>query len=71
MKKALEGFTDKNVQWLILALKSEHPEWTAKKNETAYITFSALEGAIIFSAMTENSNHLNKVSKSLKSLIAE
>ena len=70
IKEALQDFTQQNIQWLELAIKLRHEDWPAKKrNETAAIVFSALEGAITFSALTEQSQHLDKVSRSLQRFI--
>ena len=66
IRQALQDFTAKNLTWLESALKKLHPSWPAKKlKETAAMTFSALEGAITFSALSNDTSHLEQVGKAL------
>ncbi len=70
IRKILEDFSDQNIAWLENALKHQLPNWTnAKARGVASVVFATLEGAMIFAAMTEKSDHIRHVSKSLKALL--
>ncbi|MEM1297557.1 MAG: hypothetical protein AAGH89_19475, partial [Verrucomicrobiota bacterium] len=70
VRDALAEFTLRNIDWLERAMKVEHPEWQADEiKDTASLIFSALEGAIVFAAMTDNPAHLKRVGERLQKLV--
>jgi len=70
MKVILKSFTTKNIEWLGNAIQQHKADWPAKQvKETALVTFSALEGAMTFAAMSGNKSHLVNVGKGLEQLV--
>jgi len=69
---SLAEFTDKNIVWLEQALRLQCSGWSdAKVKQSALSIFSALEGGMIFAALTQQPDHLQQVGDWLKKLVSE
>ncbi|MGJ8725541.1 MAG: TetR/AcrR family transcriptional regulator [Roseibacillus sp.] len=70
IRETLESFSQENLNWLEQAISSEYEDWAPQKVENmAAVIFSALEGAITFSAMINQPSHLKQVGDSLLEMV--
>ncbi len=70
MLKVLEDFSNDNLKWLTESLETTCPNWElSRRREMSLVIFSALEGAMTFSAMTGQSKHLHQVGTTLMNLL--